>query len=46
MISRWISRGRVMRLEEVVAVVIMLKSENLTRTKRSGNHERDDLKNR
>ena len=46
MISRWISRGRVTRLEEVVAVVIMLTSENLTRTKRSGNQERDDLKNR
>lgn len=45
MISRWISRGRVVRLE-VVAVLIMLASENLMSTKRSGNQERDDLKNR
>lgn len=43
MISRWISRGRVVRLEEeVVAVVIMLgilASENLMRTMRSGNQK-------
>lgn len=43
MISRWISRGRLVRLEEeAVAAVIMLgmlASENLMRTKRSGNQK-------